>query len=373
MRKLFPVIDELSTSAMSGQLSDVEIIADAQLAGFGRGYASRIPGHVMDAADGYAKKFGPVTTLAEKITHFGNKWMSGEGPIGNSQEIFVYAGSVGHWVDFALGRTGPLSSARLKALNLTPELQTEIGAMIRRFGTKDDKGQVKMPNERAWSNQAAAAAFREAVSINTRRMTNFGDASSMPTFAAKWYGKLFLQLRRFALRATGNYLGFNARMADRHAALTTASAAATGMLQYVVANVIAAATMQDREDFLNERLTPENIAKAAFARSAMAGIMPTVVDAGASAFGYDAPFSQYRQTYMATGASGVLANFAAADSLKNLTALPGAVLRPMIESDYDFSERNYNTITKGLFLPNYMGSLRAIREELNLPSRSETE
>jgi hypothetical protein len=76
---------------------------------------------------------------------------------------------------------------------------------------------------------------------------------------------------------------------------------------------------------------------------------------------------------MATGASGVLANFAAADSLKNLTALPGAVLRPMIESDYDFSERNYNTITKGLFLPNYMGSLRAIREELNLPSRSETE
>jgi hypothetical protein len=373
MRKLFPVIDELSTSAMSGQLSDVEIIADAQLAGFGRGYASRIPGHVMDAADGYAKKFGPVTTAAEKITHFGNKWMAGEGPIGNSQEIAVYAGAVGHWVDFAVGRTGPLSNARLKALNLTPELQTEIGAMIRRFGTKDKAGRVVMPNERAWSNQAAAAAFREAVSIATRRLTNFGDASSMPTFAAKWYGKLFLQLRRFALRATGNYLGFNARMADRHAALTTASAAATGMLQYVVANVIAAATMQDREDFLNERLTTENIAKAAFARSAMAGIMPTVVDAGASAFGYDAPFSQYRQTYMATGASGVLANFAAADSLKNLTALPGAVLRPMIESDYDFSERNYNTITKGLFLPNYMGSLRAIREELNLPSRSETE
>jgi hypothetical protein len=373
MRKLFPVIDELSTSAMSGQLSDVEIIADAQLAGFGRGYASRIPGHVMDAADGYAKKFGPVTTAAEKATHFGNKWMSGEGPIGNSQEIAVYAGAVGHWVDFAVGRTGPLSNARLKALNLTPELQTEIGAMIRRFGTKDKTGRVVMPNERAWSNQAAAAAFREAVNIATRRLTNFGDASSMPTFAAKWYGKLFLQLRRFALRATGNYLGFNARMADRHAALTTASAAATGMLQYVVANVIAAATMQDREDFLNERLATENIAKAAFARSAMAGIMPTVVDAGASAFGYDAPFSQYRQTYMATGASGVLANFAAADSLKNLTALPGAVLRPMIESDYDFSERNYNTITKGLFLPNYMGSLRAIREELNLPSRSETE
>jgi hypothetical protein len=372
MRKLFPVIDELSTSAMSGQLSDTEIIADAQLAGFGRGYASRIPGHVMDAADGYAKKLGPVTTFAERAAHFGNKWMSGEGPIGNSQEIAVYAGSVGHWVDFAVGRTGPLSDARLQALNLTPELQTEIGVMIRRFGKKDPSGQIKMPNERAWSNQAAAAAFREAVYLSTRRLTNFGDASSMPTFAAKWYGKLFLQLRRFALRATGNYLGFNARMADRHAAITTASAAATGMLQYVVANVIAAATVQDREEFLNERLTTENIAKAAFARSAMAGIMPTVVDASASAFGYDSPFSQYRQAYMATGASGVLANFAAADSLKNLTALPGAVLRPIIESDYDFSERNYNTITKGLFLPNYMGSLRHIREELNLPSRSET-
>ena len=105
-------------------------------------------------------------------------------------------------------------------------------------------------------------------------------------------------------------------------------------LAYVAQTHVNALLRNDKEEFLQERLTPLEIAKAAFQRSSWASLFPALIDTAAPFFGEDPVFAYGRTTGLATGIISGIPSVQLLD-----TGLKGVhgIRRALLNAEYQMS------------------------------------
>ena len=136
-------------------------------------------------------------------------------------------------------------------------------------------------------------------------------------------------------------------------------------------------TGRERKKFLEKRFGKtesdfwKNFARAGFHRSAFASLIPAFVDTGLGIFGVN-PLFHYRSTGLD---SNIITGNPTYDLLWTKGFSPtGGIARTaksMWDSDYDFSQSQYNDLTQMFILQNALGIQNVIRKigSLNRPEK----
>lgn len=213
------------------------------------------------------------------------------------QEIFAIAVAE-EWATIA--RSGKLpSKLRLAAMTLDEsDAQKIIDAMRQHVTTRDTDmgGPIHDLNLDKWDPEARAL-FANSIDKMTRNWTLSGDPGQTAVWMDGELGKTLLQGRFVHAIGWDKRVRSSLRIMDPQAGAAIAMEMAIGGAAYALREQAASVGKKDREQYLKERLSPENIAKAAFAKNGFTSLFPIPVDSVARATGlYPKQFSYSRAT-----------------------------------------------------------------------------
>lgn len=158
---------------------------------------------------------------------------------------------------------------------------------------------IKTMGLEQWTDQEAAHAFEMAAFRLSRRIVQENDAGMMHRVQANPLMKTLLQFRTFVLGAWTKQFLHNVHMRDPEAFGTFMSASFAAGLTYVAQTHVQSVGREDRQEFLENRLSTEKIGLAAFQRAGWSSIIPTFVDTGMRLTGHD-PMFDFRTTGQAS-------------------------------------------------------------------------
>lgn len=252
-----------------------------------------------------------------------------------------------------------LSKSRLRVLGLDDaDYEAIMGQMRAHVSTQKGAlgGRVRSINIDNWTDPQAAAKFTQAVDKWTRNMAMVQDAGTLPAFMSTHLGKTVGQFRSFMLSAYTKLLLSGMHHRDMTTALTFMSTMFFASLGYVAQQTINTAGLDNREELLAERLSPQSIAAASFQRGGFSTFVPALVDQMASMGGYD-PIFNYRTTDLSTGIFGN----PTLDFFDNAQRAASGITASLINPDYDFSQGDWRAVSSlfalhnGLLVRNVVG------------------
>jgi len=221
---------------------------------------------------------------------------------------------------------------RMESLGLKPEMAQRVFQQIREKTVTSPsvffKGRkIKRTNLDAWDDIEARDAFTLAVTRWTRQSIQQNDVGNLNIHMTSTLGKMVSQFRTFMLVSYSKQFLHNIRRNDFAAYSAMMYSSFFAGLSYVAQTHANAVLRDDKQEFLQERLTPLEIGKAAFQRSSWASLFPALIDTGAPFFGEDPVFSYGRTTGLATGLiSGVPSVQLLDTGLKGVQGISRAIL-----------------------------------------------
>lgn len=258
--------------------------------------------------------------------------------------------------NLALARKRP-SDARLRLMGLTPQMWERIADQMRKHVHTRESSLVKGQTVRGvridrWDDHQAASAFVTAIDKRIRQVIQEVSLSQLPLSGTGEFGRTFLQFRTFMIAAWEKQAGRNMHARDAAAFLSMSWQMLFGGLGYVAQSYLRAIGRSDREQYIEERLSTEAIARAAFQRAAFSSFLPNIADTTGGFLGFDPLFD--------TRASGFKSNvldFPAANFLSNVSDLPfraGEIRKDLTSSERDFSQSDVRSITQLLAFQNWL-------------------
>jgi hypothetical protein len=276
----------------------------------------------------------PMGTKAERayenFTREGKRAVfagSGMGAVNTFSQRFALAGVANRFDQMAQGGKR-LSTQRLRAMGLTDAKVESVLDNIRRHAEHKDGlsgKKLKKLNIKDW-DAGTAADFEEAMFSYTRRLIQENDPGQFRPFMSNPIAQTILQFRTFIMGAHTKALLHNIHMRDFQAFATFVTSSMVGGLGYMAYTYSNAQGRSDKQRYLQERLTWENVAKASFERSSWAALMPTAIDTAAMPF--TDPIFDFRTTGQSTD---ILFGNPSSDLLDSVGQGIGALTKPMIE------------------------------------------
>jgi hypothetical protein len=190
-----------------------------------------------------------------------------------------------------------------------------------------------------WEDQDLANKMSLYMSRHIRRIVqenNYGEMLVMGTDGT--LGKTMLQFRNFVITAYSKQLLHGLHMWDFTAFASAMTSTFMAGLVYVAQTHIQAIgkSPEEKQDFLNERLSLPSVGKAAFQRSTYSTLMPTFIDTFRAAGGSE-PLFNYRS-------SGLEINLVTGNPTYRLIEKGGGALvgvtQSMLDDEYDFSKQS---------------------------------
>ena len=283
------------------------------------------------------------------------------------------ANAVNTWIDIASSGKLP-SAARLASMGLDEKMSHRIINQLNDpkivetvdglFGRR-----VKAINESKWTDREAFAAFVVAVDKWSRRVVQQNDIGQMAPWMTTDAGRTLVQFRSFAVGAWEKQLLFNAQQADGRAFAAAMVPMFFGGLSYMAMTSINSVGRKDAEKYRKQMLTPDKVAKAAFARGGFSSIIPMAVDTPLSWMGYDPVFSFSRTSGIESDPLFGNPTLTAFWEGKNAAR----ALRAPLESDYSFSQEDMRSLRSILPFQNLTGIRNVLDafQTRRLPKRSE--
>jgi hypothetical protein len=234
------------------------------------------------------------------------------------------------WADIAAGRAKAPGARRLALIGLDQKRFDEMLEQIRKHSTThtgEMGGRITDLGLDKWDPQARGD-FIDTLSRVGRRAVQENDIGQSAAWMNSDLGQVLVQFKSFVFAAYEKQLlaGVATRDIDIFAAWSYSMMMAG--LGYTAQMSMASVGRTDREEFVEQRLNPREIAKAAFARSGYSSLIPGFIDQSAFALGSEKMFSFGR-------ASGLASDFVAGnpvmDSIDKIAKIPAAV-RGMIEA-----------------------------------------
>ena len=190
-----------------------------------------------------------------------------------------------------------------------------------------------------WEDQDLANKMSLYMSRHIRRIVqenNYGEMLVMGTDGT--LGKTMLQFRNFVITAYSKQLLHGLHMRDFTAFASAMTSTFIAGLVYVAQTHIQAIgkSPEEKQDFLNERLSLLSVGKAAFQRSTYSTLMPTFIDTFRAAGGSE-PLFNYRS-------SGLEINLVTGNPTYRLIEKGGGALvgvtQSILDDEYDFSKQS---------------------------------
>lgn len=193
----------------------------------------------------------------------------------------------------AIDNPKALNPERMRAIGLSDSEVTQILAQIKKHSLLN-KGllgtEMRLVRMERWDDQVLANKFREAITRLSRRTIQEQDLGMLATWMAHPVWRVILQFRNFVLGAHTNHFLRNLHHRDKEAFGVFMGSMLMGGLTYIGQTHLQSIGRSDREEWLENRLSDENIAKAAFIRGGAFALVPTAVDTVRLAGGFDPLF-----------------------------------------------------------------------------------
>lgn len=305
--------------------------------------------HTLKKAAGYANLLTPLTTGMQRV-----------------QAVFAAQRIVNELAE--RGGKG-FSEMRLRTLGLDPAMEKRVADQIKanvRFEPSAEAGrQIPRLNAEKWTDLDARDAFALAIQRETdRNVLTPTLGGSIPVTRTSEAGKALTQFMTFALQAHSRILLHGVKHMD--AERFTGWLLGTGMaaMLYVARTHLEAAGKKNKHKYLRERLSPDEIAKAAFARAGFSALIPTAYDTAAQMLpGIDPVFSHARTSGLGSGLANARNNPAG-------SAVFGAVDVIAAFDDGRFTEREWRSLQRMLPFARVLGIQQGLEVLGNeLPSK----
>ena len=243
-----------------------------------------------------------------------------------------------------------LSKRRMASLGISPEMMGRVSEQMKKHVTEIDGmfgRRVKAINIDTWDDADARAVFVNSVDRWSKRVIQENDIGNMPLFMTSDMGKTIGQFRSFMLAAHTKQL-----LAGIHARdLTTLNSWWMSMffggLAYLGQTHVNSIGRDDREEWLEERLSASNIGKAAFQRAGFSTFAPMAIDLTAGSV-MDDPVFSFRTTELGTGIFGN----PSVDLLNQAQRAASGIGKAALRDDYDWSKQDQRALTSTLPLQN---------------------
>lgn len=294
------------------------------------------------------------------------------------QQRLTSIGMLNNFGEFAMGRMkfneGQL--ARMRQMGLGEADLKAISEQYQKHATwsnmRTHSGKLLNPNHEKWDNYDAWLKLKDAISRETKRIVQENDMSNVPPILSKNAASLAVQFRSFIIGAWEKHLLTNLHHRDMETAAQFFYTSMVAGLAYTGMTYTKAQGMDEKRKrkYLKERLSPEAVGAAVYSRAAWSSVMPTAVDTVLAAGGYDGVFSHTRGSGLQTS---FVSGIPAVASVDRLMSAGKGLVAPVVNPDYDFSQRDWNALSGALPAGNLVGVynvLNTLGASLNLPRSS---
>jgi hypothetical protein len=231
---------------------------------------------------------------------------------------------------------------------------------------------IRKLNIDKWKDQDLVNKMSLYMSRHLRRViqeNNYGEMLAIGTDGA--LGKTMLQFRNFVITAYSKQLLHGLHMWDFTAFASAMSSTFIAALVYIGQTHVQALgkSSNEKEDFLEEKLSLNAIGKASFQRSTYSTLLPTFIDTMASPFGAE-PLFNYRSSGLDINLITGNPSYRLID--KGLGAIR-SVGTAMVDDEYDFSKQSAYKIKAILPYQNMLGITNILQymiDESDLPKKS---
>ena len=211
---------------------------------------------------------------------------------------------------------------------------------------------VKDINMGDWDDIEARDALRYGLARWTRQSIQQNDAGNLNIHMTSTMGKILTQFRTFMLVSHSKQFLHNIKRNDFAAYSAMMWSCLYGGAAYTLQTHVNAIGRDDKEEFLRERLSAEEIGKAAFQRSSWAALLPGSWDTLMWATGQEPVFAYKRTTGLAT-------SFIAGNPVFDLLDTAGKVARggtrAAFNEEYQWSRGQQRALNSLLPFQNAIG------------------
>lgn len=253
-----------------------------------------------------------------------------------------------------------INPRRLSVMGISEELHPRIQEQLRKH-VDESTGmlgrKVKRINIEKWDDLEAKNAFINGVDRWAKKSVQENDIGNMPDFMSYELGKTIGQFRSFMMAAYVKQTLAGMHMRDWETASAFLGSMFFGGLFYVGQTHVNSLGRDDREQYLEDRLNPTNLANAAFQRAAFSSVIPMTADIVGNAMGFDPTFD-FRSSGLKSGGatpSELILSNPTGDLVDGASRAFGGVVQGAINPDYTFSEQDFKGIAKVMMFQNMFG------------------
>lgn len=285
--------------------------------------------------------------------------MSGMAPINAMLERMATVEVANNWARQATGRRG-VQVSRLRAAGISAEMQERVFDQIRRHTDFNEAGRVKQINFDRWDDFDARDTYRLALDRERSNVIQRNDIGNTGRYIHTPLGRMLTRFMTFMLNSINKQLLRGVHHRDITTFVSWSSSMFLASLVYVGQTALDYAG-DDKER--KERLSPDRIAAAAFARAGAFAIIPPIVDSSLALASMDQIFNKTRTSGLGTSLVTSNPTITGVQDLLTTAALPAR----LVQSDYRFSQTDADRMIRLLPFQRFLGvksALNAITSDL---------
>ena len=376
--KYIPEFKNIVTRAKDGKLSN-EFLDEIETLVSGTG-SNRLVDSVINRTDDFAgmtTKVGKIEKTLDVATRITSDF-SGFHAVDTLSRRLAAITSFDKLARHATGKLKlkPRDIKRYKNIGFSEKELEDVFRNIRKNSTFIEGGltgrKIRRLNVDKWDNQDLVIKMSLYMNRHLRRViqeNNYGEMVALGADSS--LGKTLLQFRNFVLTAYSKQLQHGLHMRDFVFFSSFASSTLIASLVYVAQQQIQAIGKkgETREEFLEQRLSPEAIGGATFQRNTYSTLIPPILDMGLYYSGNDTMFN-YRS-------SGLETNLWTGNPTYSLLQKTGGAIRStgkaVFDDEYDFSKRDAYKWLRILPYQNMLGVRNLTQyliDESDLPRQS---
>tara|TARA_A100001201_G_scaffold105022_1_gene89917 strand:+ start:1477 stop:4758 length:3282 start_codon:yes stop_codon:yes gene_type:complete len=376
--KYIPEFKNILTRAKDGKLSN-EFLDEIETLVSGTG-SNRLVDSVINRTDDFAgmtTKVGKVEKTLDVATRITSDF-SGFHAVDTLSRRLATITSFDKLARHATGKLKlkPSDIKRYKNIGFSEQELELVFSNIRKNSTFIEGGltgrKIRRLNVDKWDDQDLVNKMSLYMNRHLRRViqeNNYGEMVALGADSS--LGKTLLQFRNFVITAYAKQLQHGLHMRDFTFFSSVMTSTMLASLVYVSQQYIQAIgkTGEERDEFLEERLSPEAIGGATFQRNTYATLLPPVIDTALYYSGNDTLFN-YRS-------SGLETNLWTGNPTYSLVQKTGGAIRStgkaVFDDEYDFSKRDAYKWLRILPYQNMLGVRNVLQymiDESDLPKTS---
>jgi hypothetical protein len=194
----------------------------------------------------------------------------------------------------SLNKLAPTQLNRLRSIGLGDDMLKRVLSEVRKNADVKDgivfSHKLTKLNIDKWSDAEAKAAFAKALFKWSHTVVVKNDLGNASRWMSTPMAQALFQFRSFMLNSWAKNTLYNLHHLDARSFASMSWSMVVAAMTYMVQENLRAVGRSDADKQLEERMSPRNIALAAFSKSAFSSILPMMIDSGLTYAGYQPSF-----------------------------------------------------------------------------------